>query len=50
VLAKVDETLNKNDINPHSGLRATEDYRRAVAPVYVRRLLKAACGIDGGVK
>jgi CO/xanthine dehydrogenase FAD-binding subunit len=48
LLAKVDETLNKNDISPHSGLRASEDYRRTVAPVYVRRLLLAARGIKGG--
>ena len=48
LLAKVDETLNKNDITPHSGLRASEEYRRSVAPVYVCRLLQAACGIEGG--
>jgi len=48
LLAKLDETLNKNDISPHSGLRATEDYRRAVTPVYIRRLLKAAFSIEGG--
>ncbi|MDR1619746.1 MAG: FAD binding domain-containing protein, partial [Clostridiales bacterium] len=42
LLEKVDEVLNKNDINPHSGLRASEAYRRVVAPVFVRRLLQAA--------
>lgn len=44
LLAAVDETINKNDINPHSGLRASEPYRRAIAPALVCRLLKAAQG------
>jgi len=47
LLAEVGETLNKNDINPHSGLRATESCRRMVAPAIVCRLLNAAFG---GVK
>ena len=53
LLAKVAETLNRNDISPHSGLRASEAYRRAVAPVFVCRLLKAALKAEantGGAK
>jgi CO/xanthine dehydrogenase FAD-binding subunit len=48
LLAQIDETLNQNDINPHSGLRSTESHRRAVAPVYVRRLLQKAYSMEGG--
>ncbi|MCL2496229.1 MAG: xanthine dehydrogenase family protein subunit M [Clostridiales bacterium] len=50
LLAKVDETLNKNDITPHSGLRATEEYRRAIAPVIICRLLQTAYNGKGGAK
>lgn len=50
LLAQIDETLNKNDIQPHSGLRASEAYRRVVAPVFVRRLLQEAYSAQGGAK
>lgn len=50
LLAKIDETINKSDINPHSGLRASEPYRRLVAPVFVRRLLQEAYNAQGGAK
>ncbi|MDL2217717.1 xanthine dehydrogenase family protein subunit M [Christensenellaceae bacterium OttesenSCG-928-M15] len=50
LLDKVDETLNAGDINPHSGLRASEPYRRVVAPVFVCRLLKQAYSANGGAK
>jgi len=52
LLGEMGVVLNASDINPHSGLRATEKYRRQVAPVLVARALKAACECcnQGGVK
>ncbi len=52
LLDEMGVVLNASDINPHSGLRATEKYRRQVAPVLVARALKAACECSGqgGVK
>lgn len=48
VLDKMGEALNAKDIQPHSGLRASETYRRQVAPVFVGRTLKAAQGCGKG--
>jgi CO/xanthine dehydrogenase FAD-binding subunit len=50
VLEQVAKTLNQRDINPHSGLRATEAYRRMVAPVIICRLLKEAFYATGGTR
>jgi CO/xanthine dehydrogenase FAD-binding subunit len=45
VLSQIDEVLTQGDIQPHSGLRASEEYRRLVAPVFISRLLRSAHGI-----